>query len=199
MSEISKENKINLVAGSCAYFKDGKLTNTALVYDSNGNKLARYDKAHLYNMERNSTEFTAGDRVVNFQLYGHKCGVIICYDLSFCEWVKMYGLRDTQLLFIPSAWPVAHINYWNTLLKARAMENQMYIAAVGSVGKSSQTDFSGQSQLINSRGEHIIEPFDGEKIKTAQINLDNLKKEREGVETFSDRRPDIYDLKYTVK
>ncbi|MDO5040732.1 MAG: nitrilase-related carbon-nitrogen hydrolase [Peptoniphilus sp.] len=199
LSEISRDNKINLVAGSCAYFKEGKLTNTALVYDREGKKLARYDKVHLYNMQGNSEGFTAGDEVVNFFLEGYRCGVIICYDLSFCEWVKMYGLRDTHLLFIPSAWPENHSNYWNTLLKARAMENQMYIAAVGSVGRSPHTHFGGQSQLINSRGEHIIEPFKGEKIKTAQIHLEDLKIEREGVETFSDRRPEIYDLKYTTK
>ncbi|CDZ74328.1 nitrilase superfamily [Peptoniphilus sp. ING2-D1G] len=199
LSEISKKNKINLIAGSCAYFKDNRLTNTTLVYDREGNKIAGYDKAHLYNMYTSANEFEAGDKIVNFQLDGYKCGVIICYDLSFCEWVKMYGLRDTHLLFVPSAWPKAHMNYWNTLLKARAMENQMYVAATGSVGESPHTDFGGQSQLINSRGEYIIEPFDGEEIKIAEINLDNLKLEREGVETFSDRRPEIYDLKYTVK
>jgi len=187
LSKLSKELNVNIVGGSVSNIRDEKLYNTAYIYDRNGKEIASYDKVHLFSPSGEGEVFEKGDKLVTFELDGIKCGIIICYDVRFLEWVRKYALEDIQVLFNPAAWPAKRATHWDTLNRARAIENQMFVVCVNSIG-----DFGGHSAIIDPWGEYLVEPFEEDEIKSAELDFSVIKDIRESINVFRDRRPELY-------
>ena len=96
--------------------------------------------------------FQKGDHLSLFSLDGVKCGVIICYDIRFPELTRTMALEGMDVLFVVSEWPKARIPHLETLTRARAIENQMFLVLSNSTGKSGDTEYGGAS-LLPWRGE----------------------------------------------
>jgi predicted amidohydrolase len=122
-----------------------------------------------------------------------KAGLAVCYDLRFPEMFRKYALKGTRLVFIPAEWPAARVSHWSTLLRARAIENQMFVVGVNCVGKIGNETFGGSSTIISPWGETIAEANNqDEQLITAEIDLDQVDEFRMKIPVFEDRRPDIY-------
>ena len=106
--------------------------------------------------------FSAGDKISAFELDGVKCGVAICYDLRFPEFIRKIALAGAEIIFIPAAWSLKRLTPRQILTKARAIENQIFVAFANS---------SGKSEIINPLGESLAESGRGEEILSAEINL----------------------------
>ena len=106
--------------------------NTAYVFDRQGARLAAYDKTHLFTPMGEHEHYAAGDHLTTFSLDGHKCGLLICYDLRFPELFRTLALQGVELLLLPAQWPAARRYHWETLTAARAIENQLFLAACNS-------------------------------------------------------------------
>ncbi|MBU5668812.1 carbon-nitrogen family hydrolase [Peptoniphilus sp. MSJ-1] len=187
LSEIAKELNVNIVGGSVANLRDKKLYNTCYIFDRKGSEIANYDKVHLFSPSGEGEVFEKGDRLVTFELDGIKCGIIICYDVRFLEWVRKYALEDIQVLFNPAAWPAKRATHWDTLNRARAIENQMFVVCVNSTG-----DFGGHSAIIDPWGEYLVDPYEEDETKTADLDFSVIKDIRESINVFRDRRPELY-------
>lgn len=192
LSELSKNLNVNIVGGSIANLVNGNLYNTSYIFDRKGKEIASYNKVHLFSPSGEHNVFNPGDKLCIFELDGIKCGLSICYDIRFVEWIRKNALENIEIFFLPAAWPDKRTMHWDTLNKARAIENQMFVVCVNSVGTAETMKFAGHSSIIDPWGEYIIVPDSNEGIKTGEIDLSVIKDIRESINVFRDRKPELY-------
>ena len=192
---LARELNMNIVAGSVSDRRGGRVYNTAYVFDRQGACLAAYDKTHLFTPMGEHEHYAAGDHLTTFSLDGHKCGLLICYDLRFPELFRTLALQGVELLLLPAQWPAARRYHWETLTAARAIENQFFLAACNSCGTAGDTVFAGHSRIIDPWGETIASAESEETIITADCDESILDGIRRSINVFADRREDIYDIK----
>ncbi len=151
----SRRTSTLIVAGS-TYFRSstGRHTNTSFVFRG-GRIVHRYDKTHLFRPCRDHQFFAPGRSVGTFSLVRPRLrmqlGVIICYDLRFPELTRMMAATGMQILLVPARWPSARDDAWSTLLKARAIENQIFV-----VGCNARGIEGGSSYVFGPEGELLF-------------------------------------------
>jgi predicted amidohydrolase len=107
---------------------------------------------------------------------------------------RAYALGGVNMVYLPSAWPHPRLAHWRTLLRARAIEDQMYIIAVNQVGSDGTHDFCGHSVIIDLWGEVVVEAGETEVLLIATIETDRVVEARQKIPVFKDRRPELYQL-----
>ena len=197
LQEQAQRLKLDLVAGSIADRRGGRIYNTAYVVDREGRVPGSYDKVHLFRLMQEEKALRAGDRPGFFRLSGAPCGVQICYDLRFPELSRTLALAGAQVLFIPAEWPYPRLHHWRSLAIARAIENQTFVVAVNRVGEKEPgrpgTDvFFGHSLVIDPWGEVLAEAGQEEQLLLAEIDLGEVARVRERIPVFVDRAPRAY-------
>lgn len=142
LAEAARRHGIWVIGGTLPLKapEPDRVLNTTLVFDPSGNEAARYDKIHLFNFEKGDESFDeartirAGDTVVAFDAPFGRVGLSVCYDLRFPELYRRMG--DCALIVVPSAFTYTTGRaHWETLLRARAVENQCYVLAAAQGGK----------------------------------------------------------------
>jgi len=189
---LAKEHGVNIVAGSVLTRKNGALYNTAYVFDRAGNCIAEYDKTHLFSPSGEDKVYAAGDKIVTFPLDGVTCGVMICYDLRFPELPRVMALSGAKVLFIPAEWPKQRTRQMLMLLRARAIENQLFAVLCNGCGTAYGTQFGGISVIVDPLGNVLAKAGHREKIITAEINFSAQEKIRQDLPVFLDRKPELY-------
>lgn len=193
LSDFCRAHQVNIVAGSVAVKTASGMTNTIYVFDRLGRVCAEYAKIHLFRLMDEDKFLTAGDRPGETTIDGIPAGLMICYDIRFPELCRNLALRGAKLLFVPAQWPHPRLHHWRTLLMARAIENQMFVAACNRVGTSGGSRFFGHSMIIDPWGEMIAEGGEQEQIVTAEIDLEEIGRVRSAIPVFEDRRPAVYE------
>lgn len=194
LSYLAKKHKVNIVGGSVANNKNGKIYNTAFVLNREGECVGEYDKIHGFSPSGEHTYFEGGTKVCTFELDGIKAGIIICYDIRFGELARTLALKGIQILFIPAQWPHPRLEHWKTLARARAIENQMFVAAINGVGRAGDLKFCGNSMIIDPWGEVLANGEEEEKIVTAEVDFSIVEDIRNRINVFKDRKPQYYEL-----
>lgn len=189
---LARELGINIVAGSVADYRDGKVYNTAYVFDRQGCCVASYDKTHLFSPMGEPDFFTGGDHLCRFKLDGTACGLIICYDIRFPELTRSLALQGIDVLFVVSQWPAVRIPHLNCLTQARAIENQIFVAVCNSCAQTNDTLFGGSSAIINPWGEILTRADTQETVVSADCDLHIIQQIRSSINIFRDRRPELY-------
>jgi predicted amidohydrolase len=181
------------IIGSClSNLGDGKIGNTAVFINKDGTILAHYSKIHLFRLMDEHQFLTAGEKLAFAETPWGKMALSICYDLRFPELFRQYALAGCVLTFIPAEWPHPRLEHWQTLLRARAIENQMVIVACNRVGRSKGTDFCGHSCIIDPWGEVLVAGGENEELLLAEVDLERVTAVRGTIPVFKDRRPAIY-------
>lgn len=193
LSALAKKFAVNLVAGSIPIYQpeSDKFTNTSCVFLSSGEKIAQYDKIHLFdvNVEDNEksyreSRFTqAGNRVVNANVKDFNVGLTICYDLRFPELYRQLATQGAQIITVPSAFTqVTGKAHWEALLRARAIENQVYIVAAGQQGQHENgRETWGHSMIINPWGEILACQEKGQGAISVDVCLTEIAKIRTAI------------------
>ena len=189
---FAKSHNVNIVAGSVADLRHGKVYNTCYVFDRSGACIASYDKTHLFSPMGDDRYFTPGDRLCRFCLDGADCGVIICYDLRFPELTR--AMAPLDILFLPAQWPDARISHLQTLCAARAIENQMFLVCCNSCGHAGDTTFGGCSAIIDPLGNVLAQAGTEETEISVKTDLSQLTNIRNSINVFADRRPELYRM-----
>jgi len=141
------------LCGSYMVSSDGKFFNRWVFVSPEGESWF-YDKRHLFGMGEENKYFSAGKTRLIFNFRGIRISPYICYDLRFPVWSR--NSNEYDLAIYSANWPEARINVWDTLIKARAMENQCYIAGSNITGTDGNgIKYCGNSVIINPRGEVI--------------------------------------------
>lgn len=194
LSRLAKEFDVNIVGGSILERRADKYYNTALVVNRKGELVARYSKVHLFTFMKEEDYFEAGNELCTFELDGVPCGLIICYDLRFLELIRSLCLKGIDILFVPAEWPDKRVVHWETLSRARAIENQVFVAAVNGCGTMGDTQYGGHSALIDPWGEYLAKAGEKEEVFSAELDLKKVQDIRETINVYRDRRPDVYQL-----
>lgn len=191
LATLARENAIH-ICGSLLSVRDGRYHNTAPLFSPAGKRLGHYSKIHLFRPMEEAKYLAAGQAVPVFDLPWGKSAIAICYDLRFPELFRKYALAGAKIIFLPAGWPHPRLMHWQTLLRARAIENQMFIAACNHVGRDQGRKFFGHSAIYDPWGETVVEAGEVETLLTAQIDLDLVEEVRQRIKVFADRRPDFY-------
>jgi predicted amidohydrolase len=121
-----------------------------------------------------------------------KIGVFICYDLRFPELARRLAVEGAEILVVPGEWPKPRQEHWRALLRARAIENQLFVIAANCCGFVGKLDFFGMSMIIDPKGELLAEAgYDPQNI-TAVIDFDEMNTWRQQIPCFNDRKPECY-------
>lgn len=189
---LAAEYKIH-VAGSClSHLGPGRFGNTLVCFGPSGDVLGEYSKVHLYRLMDEDRYLTAGSELTVVDLPWGIVGLAICYDLRFPELFRHYALVGATMVILPAEWPKPRLAHWRTLLRARAIENQMFVIACNRVGETRADEFPGHSAIIDPWGKAVVEGGEQEALLTAEIDLDEVSRFRNKIPIFEDRRPDLY-------
>ncbi len=181
------------IVGSClSDLGGGKVGNTAVFYDATGQVQATYSKTHLFRLMDEEQYLTAGDSLTLVETAWGQMGLAICYDLRFPEIFRRYALQGARVVLLPAEWPHPRLAHWRTLLRARAIENQMFVVACNRVGTSKKQTFFGHSCVMDPWGETVLEMGEEEGLATAVLDLSLVDSVRAQIPIFADRRPDLY-------
>lgn len=183
---------INIAAGSVANARDGKVFNTAVVFDRSGKVIAEYDKTHLFTPMGEDLFFEKGLHLANFMIDSIPSSLAICYDLRFPELARTIALGGARLLIVAAQWPDVRIHHMTALARARAIENQMFVVCANACGRSGDTVFAGASAIYGPSGETLVFADGRECIISAEADLSMLCDIRCGIDVFADRRRDLY-------
>jgi len=187
IAALARENGLYII-GSTLEKRNGKFHNTATIFTPDGELAGVYRKVHLFAPMGERQYLAAGDEAPVFEFPWGKAALAVCYDLRFPELFRSYALRGAEVMFIPAQWPQARIDHWRLLLRARAVENQMFVVACNRVGESNGTIFGGHSAIYGPWGELIVEGGQEEIILTAVIDLNRVREVREAFPVLQDRR-----------
>lgn len=204
-SNLAKEYQIYLSAGSMPEVDEkGRVYNTAYMFDSNGVKIAKHRKLHLFDIDVKggqrffeSQTLTKGDEFSTFDTKWGKMGICVCFDFRFPELARLMALDGAKLILVPAAFNMttgpAH---WEILFRTRAMENQIFVVATAPARDTSFSYHSwGHSFAINPWGQILYELDEKEANIICELDLNEVKKYRGEIPMIENRREDLYSLK----
>lgn len=189
LKKASKKGTI--IIGSIPEKDRDAIYNTAYVVDS-GKVIGKYRKIHLFTPMKEDCFLKAGNEPLLCNTSLGKIGVLICYDVRFPELARRLTLEGAEMLVIPAEWPHPRLDHWRTILKTRAIENQLFVIAANRCGRQGMVRFCGNSMIVNPWGEIISEAGEGEETVTAEIDLSLVAKYRKEVPALKGRRPEVY-------
>lgn len=180
-----------VIVGSMPEPNGDKVFNTIYVAD-NGRLAGVYRKIHLFSLLGEDRAFSGGDSWLMTDTSIGKVGVIICYDLRFPELSRRLAVEGAQVICVPAQWPKPRQEHWRTLLRARAIENQLFVISCNACGIIGKLDFFGMSMIIDPKGEVIAEADERETEIFASLDMQLMSDWRGQIPCFSDRRPEYY-------
>jgi predicted amidohydrolase len=196
----ARELGIHLLAGSISERGGEKAFNTSVLIGPDGEDLAVYRKLHMFDVDvggvayRESAHERAGEEIVLGSVDGPSLGLSVCYDLRFPELFRILALRGARILAVPSAFTAATgRDHWEVLLRARAIENQVFVLAPNQVGAAPPHFASyGRSAIVDPWGVVLATAPDEECFVAAELDLAAQERVREALPSLANRRPAAY-------
>jgi len=185
VQDIARSNSISL-AGTFVEKSDDKLSNTFIYIDERGSIRHSYRKVHLFKPLGENQYFTPGHEIQPFNTQFGCFGAAICYDLRFPEIFHTLTKKGCQLIIICAEWPTERLDHWRILLRARAIENQVFIAAVNCCGTTIRTSFGGNSMFINPWGDVLFSSQECDGLSTVSFDLEDVPRIRAQFPIFED-------------
>lgn len=188
---LAQEFQIAIVFG--IVFKDGdKATNNTLLIDGVGTIKANYIKMHPFTFAGEDKVFNGGSAISFGTVCNMTIGLTICYDLRFPELYSALAKHCDCIINIAN-WPAKRVDHWNTLLKARAIENQIFILGVNRTGVDDKgIEYKKSSQVISPNGELLAHVSPEEQLDIVDIDLSFISEFRKCFSTVQDRKPILY-------
>jgi omega-amidase len=191
MAHLAQEFGLYIAGSLLERHADG-VSNTAVLYSPEGSLLGSYRKIHLFHLMEEHRYLIAGDHATLCPTPWGPVGLAICYDLRFPELFRVMALAGAVLFLVPAQWPMRRAKAWDLLIHARAVENELIVAACNRVGGDEQATFPGRSCVIDPWGDTLTAGDDQERLLIAQADLREIAKARQYLTVYQDRRPDAY-------
>ncbi len=193
VANVAREFEV-YICGSQLEASGGRCFNTQVLFAPDGRLLASYSKIHLFGLMQEPEYLSPGDELRLASLPWGEAGMAICYDLRFPEMFRAYALAGAQIILLSAEWPHPRLEHWRTLLRARAIENQIFVAATNCVGQGNGNVFFGHSMVIDPWGEIVVEGDESESLLMADVDLSRVEETRRRFPFFADRRNGLYSL-----
>jgi deaminated glutathione amidase len=202
MTSWARSHGVTIVGGSITERREGreKLSNTSLVVDAEGAIVATYRKIHLFDVEvggvtyRESEAEEPGDEPVVAHVENWRIGLSVCYDVRFPELYRILALEGAELVTVPAHFTTpTGKDHWHVLLRARAIENQCYVAAAAQVGETLRGKPAyGRSLIADPWGTVLAQAPDEPTVITAELDRSRLREIRAKLPSLANRQPDAY-------
>lgn len=194
MCEACADKGFFLVGGSLPWVgPSGMLYNRAFFIVDSGEVVGSYDKAHLFPLMDEPLFFETGKTPFLFDLMGVPTAIAICYDIRFPEFIRALALSGAELIVIPAEWPSARIDHWEILLRARAIENQIFVIGCNRCGEGGGQVFGGRSVVYGPDGSTVaLCPDEGEMTATVLVEPSLADKIRKKLPFTGGRNPLLY-------
>jgi len=177
-SSLAKEKSVHIFAGIIEK-RNTRIYNTLIHVKPEGNLLKLYRKVHPFSYSSENEHYDAGVKPALTKIRKWKIGLTICYDLRFPELFRKYGKKRAHLIVNIANWPDTRIEHWRTLLKARAIENQCYVAGVNRIGKDPKLNYIGFSSVYDPMGKELIAVEHEERLIIVDLDKNYVNEVRE--------------------
>ena len=183
----TKADAHNFIITGSMIFRDGNKIFNRLVWMNPSGSFSLYDKRHLFRMGKENEHYSRGSEKLIVDYKGWRICPLICYDLRFPVWSRN-SAAGYDLLIYTANWPASRSHAWNTLLRARAIENQCYVAGLNRVGTDGEgIQYSGESVIIDAKGYNLTEAKGaGEEIISTALDHKSLAEYRKRFPVSSD-------------
>jgi predicted amidohydrolase len=190
---IARDANIAILAGWAE--RHGELVhNAATLVGADGTTLLTHRKLHLYG-DVDRAAFDAGDELHVAELEGLQVGVLVCFDVEYPEAVRALALRGAQLVAVPTSLMAPYDVVAQTIVPARAAENQIFVAYANRVGRETTLDYVGQSTVAGPSGEIVARaPADEEALLIADVDPEEIARARSVYSYLDERRPALYGI-----
>jgi predicted amidohydrolase len=202
MAGWARTHGVTLVGGSITERREGreKLSNTSVVFDSEGSVAGVYRKIHMFDVEvgghvyRESDAEEPGDEPVVVEAEGWPIGLTVCYDVRFPELYRILALQGAELVTVPAHFTLyTGKDHWGLLLRARAVENQYFVAAAAQVGETMPGRLSyGRSLIADPWGTVVAMAPDEETVIAAELDRARLEDVRAKLPSLASRQANAY-------
>jgi predicted amidohydrolase len=202
LGRLAARHRVWLLAGSVLEAEHDLVYNTALLFDRQGRLAARYRKIHLFEatldtgqVVREQDAYEPGAEPVMADIEGWKTGISICYDLRFPELYRHYAEQGAHLLLVPANFTQrTGKDHWEVLLRARAIENQCFVAAPDLCGTNIRTGVvsHGHSLVVDPWGRVLADADDKQGLVSAELDPGRLEDVRRRVPVLEHRRPEVF-------
>jgi deaminated glutathione amidase len=201
LSETARRTGVAIVAGVFEPAQDGRVFNTTVAFDTDGRLAAAYRKIHLFDAlgQRESDSVAPGREPVLADLAGLRVGFLTCYDVRFPELARALAADGAQLLVLPAAWAAGLFKeeHWVTLVRARAIENTIWVAAAGQVPDPAEPPTRaptgiGRSMLVDPMGTVRLDLGPAEGIAAGDVDPAMTAQVRSVLPCLANRRDDIF-------
>ncbi|QRG68333.1 carbon-nitrogen hydrolase family protein [Brevibacillus choshinensis] len=195
LAEAAREHGVYVVCGMYEKIDQdpNRAYNTTVFLNRSGELIHAYRKTHLYDAFAfvESDAIAAGDnpyQVVETE-FG-KIGLMVCYEVRFPEIARQFALQGADILFVPAGWVAGAMkeDHWETLVRARAIENTMFVCAADQVGNI----FAGRSLIVDPMGVVLASAGEEETLIVAELDLDRISRVRSKLPSVANRRPEFY-------
>ncbi len=193
LMKIARETQTVLV-GSLPELRDDLVYNTAYVIDSTGRLAGQYRKMHLFTHALEHLHFARGRETLVCGTSVGRIGIMVCYDLRFPELARRLALDGAEILCVPALWPLAREEHWSLLLRARAVENQLFVLGCNGTGEAAKMGFAGHSAVVSPWGNVLARANREEAFIQATLDPKEMTDFRSQITCFEDRLPDIYGI-----
>ena len=202
MSAWAKQHGITLVGGSIVESREGreKLSNTCVVFDPQGEIAATYRKIHMFDVEvggqvyRESDSEEPGEGPMSCDVEGWRLGLTVCYDLRFPELYRILAVEGAEIVTVPAAFTLfTGKDHWEVLLRARAIENQCFVAAANQWGVHEGGKASyGRSSIVDPWGVVLAQAPDEDAVISAELDRAHMERIRRSLPSLANRQPAAY-------
>ena len=169
---LNQSRKTGIAICGSLLVKDNELNYNRFIFITPDGQLSFYNKRHLFSIGGESETINPGSERVIVNYLGWRIALYVCYDLRFPVWSRNLG--DTDMMIFTANWPDSRSEVWNVLLKARALENQVFVAGVNRIGKDGNgISYNGESLMINAKGV-ILDCSDQLALPTYSISMQEL-------------------------
>jgi deaminated glutathione amidase len=201
LAEIARSAGVAVVAGIFENAPDGRAYNTTVGFDTDGRLAAAYRKIHLFDAlgHRESDSVAPGSSAVIAELAGLRVGFLTCYDVRFPELARALAAGGAELLVIPAAWASGTFKeeHWVTLVRARAIENTIWIAAAGQVPDPAEPATRaptgvGRSMLVDPMGAVRLDLGPAAGVATSEVDPQYTDSVRGVLPSLANRREDVF-------
>ena len=201
MQDIAREENIYLQSGSMPEKESNHLYNTAYLINPKGKIIGKHRKMHMFDIDTDNMKFTEsdtltpGDSVTTIKTPLANISIAICYDIRFPELWTLMNKNNSDIILLPGAFnKTTGPLHWETLIKARAIDNQCYVVATSpSQIENPYYVAWGHSMIVNPWGKIIAKAHENEEILYANITQSSLSSVRNQIPVLTNRRNDIYD------
>ncbi len=191
LHKLAQEHQCHIVAGVAFPGATGKGQNRAIVIDPAGQLVASYTKLHPFSVGGETDHYEAGREIVTFRCGPFRIAPFVCYDLRFPEIFRRAVKKGADFFVVIANWPIARVEHWITLLKARAIENQSYVLGVNRTGRDPNTLYPGRSILVDPMGIVRADAGDSQTLLLASADADQVRQIRAKLPFLQDLRDDL--------